>query len=59
MIEIQDFYSFILRDYLLSTCVLRIHCECFKKFEDLIFVVDKLTTKTEKMSFENLYAYGK
>ena len=42
----------------LSTLVLHIHCDCFKKFEDLIFVDDKLPAKTAKItSLENLCIY--
>ena len=59
MIEIQDFHSFVFKDHLLSTLELHMHCDCFKKFEDLIFVDDKLPAKTAKiMPLENLYAYA-
>ena len=35
------------------------HCDCFKNYEDLIFVDDKLPAKTAKItSLENLYIYG-
>ena len=34
------------------------HCDCFIKFEDLIFVYDKLPVKTAKItSLEKLNAY--
>ena len=56
MIEFQDFCGFIFEDHLLSTlssiCIVIV----FKNFEDLIFVDDKLSTKTAKItSLENLY----
>ena len=35
------------------------NCHWFKKFEDLIFVDEKLPVKTAKItSLENLYVYG-
>ena len=36
------------------------HCDCFKNFEDLIFVDDKLSTKKQRKitSLANLCAYG-
>jgi len=35
------------------------HCDCFKKFQDVIFVDNKLLTKAvETMSLENLYVYA-
>ena len=35
------------------------HCDCFKKIEDSIFVDYKLLTKIAKIiSLENLYTYG-
>ena len=35
------------------------HCDCFKKIEDLISVDVKLPAKAVKiMSLENLYLYG-
>ena len=38
---------------------LHTHCDCFKNFEDLIFMDDKLLAKTAKvMSHENLYVCG-
>ena len=40
----------------LSTLELHMHCDRFKNFEDLIFVDDKLSVKTAKItSLENLY----
>ena len=44
MIKIKDFCGFIFKDHLLSTLVLHMHCYCFKNFEDLIFMDDKLHT---------------
>ena len=44
---------------MLSTLELHMHCDCFKKFEDLIYVDDKLPAKTAKItSLENLYMYS-
>ena len=56
MIKVQHFRGFIFKDHLLSTLQLHMHCE---NFEDLIFVDDKLSVKTAKItSLENLYVYG-
>ena len=41
-----------------SFIVFHMHCDCFIKFQDLIFVDDKLLTKVvETTSLENLYVY--
>ena len=40
--------SFIFKDHLLSTLGLHMHCDCFKNFEDLIFMDEKLLTKAAK-----------
>ena len=35
------------------------HCDCFKKFQDLTFVDNELPMRTEKITFfKNLYAYS-
>ena len=53
MIKIQDFCGFIFQGSSFSSiCIVIV-------FEDLIFVDDKLSAKTAKItSLENLYVYG-
>ena len=52
----KHFHGFIFKDYLLSTLEIMI---ALRNLEDLIFVDDKLTAKTAKItSLKNLYIYG-